>query len=181
MKNGNPSTIFVALLLSSLTGCDLLRVADGSVASLSQISTGQRAALVLSVFLTLNSSLRQGPPMMLVDDPVAHVDDMNSLALLDYLAEVAEAGQRQIFFATADDMDRIFHAKLLLVSKKPDDEKRQDRRFSPFELNQTTGTILAAIRWGCLSATAEISAALIQVLAACGNFDKPVINCSAML
>jgi hypothetical protein len=65
--------------------------------------------------------------------------------------------------------------------EKANDEKRQDRRFSPFELNQTTGTILAAIRRGCLCAMAETSAALIQVLATCGDFDKPVINRSAML
>lgn len=51
--------------------------------------------------------------MMLVDDPVAHVDDMNSLALLDYLADVAETGRRQIFFATADEkLANLFEKKM---------------------------------------------------------------------
>ncbi|MCW0400485.1 DNA replication and repair protein RecF [Xanthomonas sacchari] len=101
------------LRLSNLSACELIRNSDGSSASLTQISTGQRAALVLSVFITLNMSLRSGPPMMLVDDPVAHVDDMNSLALLDYLADIAETGRRQIFFATADEkLANLFEKKM---------------------------------------------------------------------
>ena len=43
------------------------------------------------------------PPVILIDDPIAHVDDMNSLSFLDYLREVAVQEQRQIFFATASD------------------------------------------------------------------------------
>lgn len=101
------------LRLSNLAACELIRNSDGSSASLTQISTGQRAAFVLSVFITLNMSLRSGPPMMLVDDPVAHVDDMNSLALLDYLADIAETGRRQIFFATADEkLANLFEKKM---------------------------------------------------------------------
>jgi exonuclease SbcC len=40
---------------------------------------------------------------MLIDDPIAHVDDLNALSFLDYLREVAVRGKRQIFFATAND------------------------------------------------------------------------------
>ena len=40
---------------------------------------------------------------MLIDDPVAHIDDLNALAFLNYLADIAEGGRRPIFFATADD------------------------------------------------------------------------------
>jgi exonuclease SbcC len=40
---------------------------------------------------------------MLIDDPIAHVDDLNCLSFLDYLRDVALQGQRQIFFATAND------------------------------------------------------------------------------
>ena len=71
--------------------------------SLTEISTGQRAALMLSVFLTLNLSLRSGPPFMLIDDPIAHIDDLNALSFLDFLADIAETGNRQIFFATANE------------------------------------------------------------------------------
>ncbi|MGY3041392.1 exonuclease SbcC [Rhodanobacter sp. TND4EL1] len=101
------------LRLSALAECQLERVNTQGVADLSQISTGQRAALTLSIFLTLNLSLRAGPPIMLIDDPVAHIDDLNALAFLDYLADVAEGGRRQIFFATADDrLANLFEKKM---------------------------------------------------------------------
>ena len=121
------------LRLSNLAGCELVRTAGNSPTTLSQISTGQRAALVLSVFLTLNMSLRSGPPMMLVDDPIAHVDDMNSLALLDYLADIAEAGQRQVFFATADEkLANLFEKKMAFLG--------QDFRVVPLERSTADGT-----------------------------------------
>lgn len=70
---------------------------------LKEISTGQRAAFALSIFLAMNAYADNSPPIMLIDDPVAHVDDLNTLSLLDYLRDVAVSGERQIFFATADD------------------------------------------------------------------------------
>jgi exonuclease SbcC len=81
----------------------LVRRVDGSDTALSEISTGQRAAYALSLFLAQNAQLRDGPPVLLIDDPVAHVDDMNFLSLLDYLREVVIQTQRQIFFATASE------------------------------------------------------------------------------
>ena len=47
--------------------------------------------------------LRSAPPVILIDDPIAHVDDLNCLAFLDYLREIALTGRRQIFFSTAND------------------------------------------------------------------------------
>ncbi len=44
---------------------------------------------MLSVFLTLNLSLSSGPPFMLIDDPIAHIDDLNALSFLDFLADIA--------------------------------------------------------------------------------------------
>jgi chromosome segregation protein len=106
------------LRLSTLADCRLERIATKASAELSQISTGQRAALTLSVFLTLNQSLRAGPPIMLIDDPVAHIDDLNALALLDYLADIAEGGARQIFFATADErLANLFAKKMGFLGK----------------------------------------------------------------
>jgi DNA repair exonuclease SbcCD ATPase subunit len=80
----------------------LVRKADGSEAKLSQISAGQRAAFALSIFLAQNAQLTVAPPVVLMDDPIAHVDDLNSLSFLDYLREVVLGGRRQIFFATAN-------------------------------------------------------------------------------
>jgi len=39
----------------------------------------------------------------LIDDPIAHIDDLNSLSFLDYLRDVALTNRRQIYFATAND------------------------------------------------------------------------------
>jgi exonuclease SbcC len=70
--------------------------------SLDRVSTGQRTAFALSVFLALNRTAANAPPVVLIDDPVAHVDDLNALSFLDYLRDLAVHSKRQIFFATAD-------------------------------------------------------------------------------
>jgi ABC-type phosphate/phosphonate transport system ATPase subunit len=80
-----------------------LRRLDGTTANLSEISTGQRSALGLSMFLAQNMKLVVAPPVILIDDPVAHVDDLNCLSFLDYLREIALTKRRQIFFSTAND------------------------------------------------------------------------------
>lgn len=88
-------------------------------AKLSEISTGQRAAFALSVFLAQNGRLTTAPPVILIDDPVAHIDDLNSLSFLDYLREIAINGKRQIFFATANvKLANIFERKFDFLGKK---------------------------------------------------------------
>ena len=82
--------------------CTLVRK-SGGLASLQQISTGQRAAFALSLFLAQNAQLRTAPPLILIDDPIAHVDDLNCLSFLDYLRDVVISGERQVVFATANE------------------------------------------------------------------------------
>ncbi len=82
-------------------GLTIVRRGNGNV-DLDEMSSGQRAAYALSLFLAMNERLRTGPKLLLFDDPVAHVDDINTLSLLDHLRDIALSGQRQIFFATAD-------------------------------------------------------------------------------
>jgi chromosome segregation protein len=87
----------------STENAHLLVTRKGSKArSLDEISTGQRAAFALSIFLALSSTATSSPRVLLIDDPVAHVDDLNALSFLDYLRELAIHSKRQIFFATAD-------------------------------------------------------------------------------
>ena len=81
----------------------LVRKNGTGTANLQQISTGQRAAFALSLFLAQNAQLRSAPPVILIDDPIAHVDDLNCLSFLDYLREVVVAGDRQVVFASAND------------------------------------------------------------------------------
>jgi chromosome segregation protein len=66
------------------------------------VSTGQRAAFALSIFLALNSTASSAPPLILIDDPIAYVDDLNVLSFLDYLRSMVLSSRRQVFFATAD-------------------------------------------------------------------------------
>ena len=70
--------------------------------SLSEISTGQRSAFVISVFLSLNMRLKNGPDIVLFDDPISFIDDINALSFIDFLRMFSHKYKRQIFFATAN-------------------------------------------------------------------------------
>lgn len=76
--------------------------AQGSPRLINQISSGQRAALALAIFLAMNAQASKAPRFLLFDDPVAFVDDLNALAFIDYLREVVLRGNRQLVFATAN-------------------------------------------------------------------------------
>lgn len=78
----------------------LIHKGTGDSRSLKEVSTGQRAAFALSLFLTMNKLLGNGPRVLLLDDPISHIDDINMLSFLDYLRELAIDGDRQIFFTT---------------------------------------------------------------------------------
>jgi exonuclease SbcC len=80
----------------------IIRRSTGAEVQLEHMSTGQRAAFALSLFLAMNGRLQSGPPVLLFDDPVAYIDDINMLSFLDHLRQIAIGGSRQIFFATAD-------------------------------------------------------------------------------
>ncbi|MNX55076.1 hypothetical protein D3C86_858250 [compost metagenome] len=74
---------------------------------ITEISTGQRSALALSIFLSLNNKLANGPDLIMFDDPVAFIDDLNALSFLDYLRLHVLKSGKQIFFATAN--NRLAH------------------------------------------------------------------------
>ena len=80
----------------------LLVSRSGTNHGIHQVSTGQRAAFALSIFLALNLSAKSAPPIILIDDPIAHIDDLNALSFIDYLRDLAIETNKQIFFATAD-------------------------------------------------------------------------------
>ena len=81
----------------------LRRRDNHSAVQLNQVSTGQRAAYALSLFLAMNAQVKTGPKVILLDDPISHIDDLNALSFLDYLRNLVLKSDRQVFFATADE------------------------------------------------------------------------------
>jgi len=78
-----------------------IRKSDSAECSVSNFSSGQRNALSLAIFLTMNQKVKYGPSLIMLDDPVAHVDDLNIVSFFDCLRELLLGYERQIFFATA--------------------------------------------------------------------------------
>lgn len=80
----------------------LRRRLTGKWYPINKISSGQRSALALSIFLSMNLSATKAPPIILFDDPVSHTDDMNIISFLDFLRDLVLEHKKQIVFATAN-------------------------------------------------------------------------------
>jgi len=72
------------------------------IAASKRLSSGQRAALAISVFWALNGRPNNVPKLILMDEPIQNVDDLNILNFLDALRWLVEIGSRQIFLTTAN-------------------------------------------------------------------------------
>ncbi len=76
------------------------------------MSTGQRTAVVLSVFFRFFNSLETIPKFILMDEPVSNIDDLNTLALFDFLRELSLNKDCQVFFTTANyQVAKLFRRK----------------------------------------------------------------------
>ncbi|GAB4160310.1 MAG: hypothetical protein Tsb0033_16080 [Winogradskyella sp.] len=95
---------------------------------ITHISTGQRSALALSIFLALNKKLTKGPNLIIFDDPVTFTDDLNILSFLDYLRSMVINESRQLVFATAS-------KKIATLFQKKFDFLKSD--FKKFELSRS--------------------------------------------
>lgn len=83
------------------------------------MSTGQRSAVVLSIFIKLHMNMKSAPNFILLDEPVANIDDLNILALLDFLREVSISNKTQIFFTTANQgVAKLFKRKFSYLEEK---------------------------------------------------------------
>lgn len=90
-------------LLTANAETPLRRRDNNLPVQLNQVSTGQRSAYALSMFLAMNAQVKAGPKVILLDDPISHIDDLNALSFLDYLRNLVIKSDRQVFFATADE------------------------------------------------------------------------------
>ncbi len=118
------SRIFLSLHLpqefSGLTmeGKELVGVRGREKVPVVNMSTGQRTALVLSVFFQLHLSNSAAPEFLLIDEPVANIDELNVLSLMDFLRELVISHGRQLFFTTASrNVAQLFRRKFSFLKE----------------------------------------------------------------
>lgn len=91
---------------------ELVAIRNDETVPISHMSTGQRTALVIAVFFQINLATSFAPNFLLLDEPFANIDDLNVLALMDFLRELAITHERQIFFTTANrNVAKLFRRK----------------------------------------------------------------------
>lgn len=87
------------------------RSETGEKVSMSKMSTGQKVCLALAFMFALFLSNVTAPNFIMLDEPVANLDDLHMLNLLDLLRRLA-LSDTQIFFTTANpDVARLFRRK----------------------------------------------------------------------
>ena len=91
---------------------------DGSSVAMSKMSTGQKVCLALSFMFALFLSNEKAPNIIMLDEPVANLDDLHMLNLLDVLRRLALSGT-QIFFTTANpDVALLFRRKFSFMNNE---------------------------------------------------------------
>ena len=104
----------------------VIREKDKKQIRMFQMSTGQRASLALAVIFTLYLSAESAPRFLLLDEPVANMDDLHLMNLMDILRVLALNGT-QIIFTTANPIVAgIFRRKFSFFGN----------RFNHFELSR---------------------------------------------
>jgi len=83
------------------------------------MSTGQKTAVVISIFFKFHISMKTAPKFILLDEPVSNIDDLNILGLLDFLREMVISNGIQIFFTTANyNVAKLFKRKFSFLRDK---------------------------------------------------------------
>ncbi|MGG1659061.1 hypothetical protein [Brevibacillus sp. NRS-1366] len=70
--------------------------------TINQMSTGQRTTVILAVFFVMHLVMDTAPKLLMLDEPVANMDELNVLGLLDFLRQITITNGTQIFFTTAN-------------------------------------------------------------------------------
>lgn len=118
------SRIFLSLHLPqefsglAMVDKELVGVRGGEHVPIVNMSTGQRTALVLSFFFQLHLSNSAAPEFLLIDEPVANIDELNVLSLMDFLRELVISHGRQVFFTTASrNVAQLFRRKFSFLKE----------------------------------------------------------------
>lgn len=103
------------------TGDDMVAVRKGSGlrSHIYQLSTGQRTSVILAIFFIMHLVMDTAPPFLLLDEPVAHMDDLNIIGLLDFLRQLTITRETQLFFTTANPQIAVlFRRKFSFMEKQ---------------------------------------------------------------
>ncbi|MCF6258098.1 MAG: AAA family ATPase [Gammaproteobacteria bacterium] len=127
------SDIGNGIFIKDKTGGDELRnirfVAnwDSDHDVLNTMSSGQIAAIVITLYLALNKVYSQGLGVILIDDPVQTMDEINMISLVELLRN--EFSDRQIILSTHEDhVARYFLYKFLKYQRSVRQVKLIDRK-----------------------------------------------------
>lgn len=94
------------------------RSGTGEKVRMSKMSTGQKVCLALAFMFALFLSNETAPNFIMLDEPVANLDDLHMLNLLDLLRRLALSGT-QIFFTTANpDVAKLFRRKFSYLEEE---------------------------------------------------------------
>lgn len=95
-----------------------IRSGTNEKVSMSKMSTGQKVCLALAFMFALYLSNENAPKVIMLDEPVANLDDLHMLNLLDLLRRLALA-DTQIFFTTANpDVAKLFRRKFSFLEEE---------------------------------------------------------------
>lgn len=101
---------FISLDANS-EGVVAMREKDSMPIRMYQMSTGQRVSLALAIMFSLHIAAPRAPRILLLDEPVANMDDLHLLNLLDILREFALRNVQIVFTTANPDVAGVFRRK----------------------------------------------------------------------
>jgi len=105
---------------------------DGLIVKENEMSTGQCIALYTAVLLTLFNVSQNAPNIIIFDEPVANLDDLHLLSLIDIIREYVLNGIQVIFTTANPDIEKIFRRKFSFLK-----EEFRKIEFARFDCNKT--------------------------------------------
>ncbi len=97
---------------------ELVGVRGKETIPLHMMSSGQRVAAVMALFFSVHLSADCIPKIILLDEPISHIDELNILSLFDFLREMVLQYDRQLFFTTSTkEIGRLFERKFSFLKE----------------------------------------------------------------
>jgi len=111
------------------------RKTTGEIIDINQISTGQAFSLVFAITLCLHFSAPNSPNILMLDEPVANLDDVHIMNLLDMLREISMMGVQLVVTTANDQVAKYFRRKFscLIDDFKHLDIERSDENPAVFK------------------------------------------------